>query len=417
MRAAFCCLLLAQLVQRTVLADNLEGTVVDSAGQPVIGARVDIATAAPKVGRGMFCPSCYLDCAKWTNTDEQGRFTIKNLNPTLKFRVLFTHPGKESLVSELTDPSAGVMKIAFVDLPAKMPAERTVRGQIVNDLGIAIAGALIEPEGAKTADRRWWGRVDGVKPAVSDSKGMFAMLLPAEFQGVDLTVTADGHAGTQAALLAPGETEHRVVVPTGTGVKGRVEHDGKPIAGLGVAVVQLERDAGGHFIQAVHATTDAQGEFVFEYLPPEQAYVIFTPIPGNDSGYVLTTKRFSAYGNHKKRDLGTLSVIPALRIAGRLTLPRGHAIPPNVKLALGRDPAWDLVSINVDEDGQFAIGGLPPETYEVGLNAEGYTIDTAALNYQTLRGNEFGLRLEETVRDLQIPLKPLKPEIRAAVTK
>jgi hypothetical protein len=175
-----------------------------------------------------------------------------------------------------------------------------------------------------------------------------------------------------------------------------------------VAVVQLKRGAGGHFIQAVHDTTDEQGEFVFEYLPPDQAYAIFTPIPGNDSGYVLTTKRFAAYGNHKKRDLGTLAVIPALRLAGRLRLPPGHAAPANARLSLGRDPAWDLVAVNIESDGRFAIGGLPPETYEVGLSSQGYAIDTAALNYQTLRNNDFGLRLEKSLSNLEIPLKPLK---------
>ena len=50
-------------------ADTLTGTVRDAKGRPVAGARVDVATAAPKAGPAMFCPSCYLDCAKWTKTD------------------------------------------------------------------------------------------------------------------------------------------------------------------------------------------------------------------------------------------------------------------------------------------------------------------------------------------------------------
>jgi hypothetical protein len=33
--------------------------VLDSSHQPIAGARIDVATAAPRVGRGLFCPSCY----------------------------------------------------------------------------------------------------------------------------------------------------------------------------------------------------------------------------------------------------------------------------------------------------------------------------------------------------------------------
>ena len=54
----------------------LTGSIVDQQGQPVSGARVDIAIAAPKIGPGIFCPSCYVDCAKHTTTDDDGQFEI-----------------------------------------------------------------------------------------------------------------------------------------------------------------------------------------------------------------------------------------------------------------------------------------------------------------------------------------------------
>jgi hypothetical protein len=408
MRVTLLALLISLATSQAVVAANLEGVVLDSAGRPVAGARVDIATAAPKIGPGMFCPSCYLDCAKWVKTDERGRFALKSLDPALKFRILVAAPGKEAAVTELTDPAAGEMKVVIGDLP-DMPPERTVRGRIVSDLDIPIAGALIYPGGAKTDDSRWYGRVEGVKATVSDAKGMFAMLLPADYRGVDLEFTADGHAGATAQLLAPGGEEHRVVVPTGTRVRGRIEYLGQPVAGLGVAVVQLRRDTDNHFIAAVHATTDVLGEFVFEYLPPDQPYAIFTTISDNKTGIVITTKKFNAYGNHKERDLGKLRAIHGLRLSGRVELPPGQPVPPNIKLALGREPAWDLVPINVDGEGRFEIGSVPAETYEVRVNADGLAIDTAALNYQSLGPNEFGLRLEKSLTDLGIPLKPTKP--------
>ena len=409
MRTALGCIIVIFAIHTSTVAATLNGTVVDESGRPVIGGRVDIATAAPKIGRGMFCPSCYIDCAKSTKTDDEGRFSIKKLDPTLKFRVLFTAVGKEAHITDLTDPAKDELNVALKNVPADMPPERTVRGRVVNDLGIPIEGALIEPEGAKTAARRWWGRVDGVKVTVSDAKGYFAMLLPADFEGVDLTVSADGHAGAQAALLPPGNEEHKIIVPVGTKVTGRIEHNAAPVAGLGVAVVQMERTAGTHFIQAVHATTNALGEFVFEYLPPDQQYAIFTPIPGNDSGLVLSTKKFKAYGNHKVRDLGALEARSALRLAGRLTPPPGQPVPADVKMTLGRDPAWDLVPIEVDSAGNFQIDGLPPESYTVRLSADTLQLDTAELNHQSLGANAFGLRVDKSIDGLRIPLRPAPP--------
>ena len=64
-------------------ADTLRGTVEDADGGPIVGARVDVSTAAPKVGPSLYCPSCYTDCAKFTKTDEQGQFVFDSLDPTL----------------------------------------------------------------------------------------------------------------------------------------------------------------------------------------------------------------------------------------------------------------------------------------------------------------------------------------------
>jgi hypothetical protein len=383
---------------------TLEGTVLDAAGKPVSGARVDIATAAPRVGQGMFCPSCYRDCAKWVQTDESGRFTIGGLDPTLKFQLLWASPGKEAQVTKLIDPLAGPITLTLENLPSDLPPERTVRGVVVNEAGVPIAGALIDPEGAKTSSRHWGGPVDA-RAAVSDHEGRFVMLLPSDYLGIDVKVTADGYAGTSIALLKPGAEEHRIKVPVGTRVGGRLAHFGGPVAGMRIAVVQMDRSSDNHFIKAVEAITDFQGNFALEYLPANQDYCIFTPVLGNKTDLVLTTKRFRAHSDGQTRDLGTLEVVTGLRLAGRVELPAGVSLPQNARLAFGRDPAWDLVSAEIQEDGRFEIGPLPPETYEVRLSAKGLEIDTANMNYQPLRYQSFGIALRESLLDLRIPLQ------------
>ncbi len=158
---------------------TLHGKVLDARGQPLVAARVDIATAAPRVGRGLFCPSCYLDCRKSARTDGSGQFTIPALDPSLKFRVLISAPGKLAHMTKLVDPLAEVVGVTLEDLPKDLPPEHTVRGQVVDADGVPIEGALVDPGGAKTAGKRWWGAVN-VQPTVTDPKGQFVLLLPKE---------------------------------------------------------------------------------------------------------------------------------------------------------------------------------------------------------------------------------------------
>ena len=69
--------------------------------------------------------------------------------------------------------------------------------------------------------------------------------------------------------------------------------EGKPAAGLRIAVVQMDRGTSNHFINAVEAVTDDGGRFEFDHLPASQPYAIFTPLSGKDAGPVVTTKKFT----------------------------------------------------------------------------------------------------------------------------
>ena len=395
---------------KTSLADTLTGTVRDAKGGPVAGARVDVATAAPKVGPAMFCPSCYLDCAKWTKTNADGKFVIAKLSPNLKFRLLATAPDKLSAMTNLVDPASESPEITLEPVPADLPPERTLNGRVVDAIGRPIAGALISPEGAETREQRWWGAVEGVRPTVSDADGRFLMILDRSYRGVDLEVMSSGFAGTSVPLLTPGSKPHTITVPLGARVTGRLLDDGKPVAGVQVAIVQLDRNAGIHFIKAVGSTTDGAGKFVFENLPASQKYAIFSNVSNNSpASPVLATRTLTVPADGDSRDLGTLPAMPPLTLSGRLVMPDGAKVPPQTKVSLGRDPAWDLIAIPVADDGSFSIAPLPPETYVIHVVAKGFEVDPSSLEYQSIDAKSFGIRIEESIKNLTIPLKPSIP--------
>jgi len=93
----FCLTATGQDSQKTVL----RGKVLNENAEPLLNARVDISTAAPKSGRPVYCPSCYLDCQKWSKTDASGQFEIAKLDSTLKFRLVVTAAGYKTLQTQL----------------------------------------------------------------------------------------------------------------------------------------------------------------------------------------------------------------------------------------------------------------------------------------------------------------------------
>jgi len=64
------------------------GNVVDAAGNPVPHATVMVYSAGVKKGYSIFCPTCYRDCGKRSETGVDGNFAIGGLNPDLWFTLL-----------------------------------------------------------------------------------------------------------------------------------------------------------------------------------------------------------------------------------------------------------------------------------------------------------------------------------------
>ncbi len=385
---------------------TITGKVIDEADAPISNATVSIYTAKPKEGLAITCPSCYRDCAKYTQTADDGSFSIGNLDSSLLFRVLVASPGRRSLVTTHLEPGSESIEVKLQPIPRNLPDEKHLRGRVVDKGGRPIAGAVIDPYGAKTATRRWWGRMEGVdETVVSDADGRFIVYSEKPMLAMDLHVKGRGYATTITPLLNMGGTEHEVALQRGASVSGRLLFQDEPVCDRAVGIVQVDRGP-GKFVGELAGQTNQNGELCFYNLQPDQDHVVYTLCDNDDSRLALKTIRFSTKNDGESTDLGDLSLTEGVQFSGKVALADDVPLPRNSTLRLGRDPAWDWKQVGLKSDGTFHIVGLPPEIYTVRVVVPELTIDTSQFRYQMVGENTFGLNMKKDRAGFRIPLRP-----------
>jgi hypothetical protein len=401
--------LLLSIVSVANVSGALTGQVSDQSGAPVAGALVDLYTAKPRVGLAVTCPSCYRDCAKSTKTDDQGRFSIGELDPALLFRVLVMAPGRRAVLTKLIDPAEAELEVKLEPLPDDLQPDRMLKGRVLDEDGKPLAGAVVSPTGAKTHEKRWWGQLPGVdEAAVTDADGRFVLTSQEPKLGLDLQASAPGYADFPSQLFDLDGSEHEIQLRRGASVSGRLTYETKPVKRRAVGIVQRNRSA-GHFVGETILASDDDGSFLFANLQPNERYVLYSLCEANQDLHVLKTVSLETGGDGDATRLGELSLLQGLTLAGRVELPSGAAMPKGAKLRLSRDPAWDWCEALLPDNGEFKIRSLPPEVYSVSVIAPGFEIDASRLRYQVTGASQFGLRLrgesETRAMHVAVPMK------------
>jgi hypothetical protein len=377
---------------------TLTGRVAGEAGMPIAGARVQLSTARPRVGLPTTCPSCYRDCAKSARTDDDGRFSIAELDPVLLFRVLVMAPGRRAVLTELIDPAATELDVKLIPLPGGLPNDRMLQGRVLDEGGQPLAGAVVWPTGAKTHEKRWWGALPGVdEAAITDAEGRFVVTSQDVKLGLDLKATAPGYATFPAQLFDLDGREHEIRLRRGAHVSGRLVYQGQPVRRRDIGMVQRDRSV-PQFVGETTLASDDDGRFLFLNLQPEQPYVLYSLCGAADLP-VLKTLTVTTGDDNNTVDLGDVLLTDGLTLAGRVELPTGAAMPDNAKLRLSRDPAWDWCEVSLTDGGTFEIRGLPPEVYSVSIIAPGFELDASRMRYQVTGAHDFGLRLRAASSD------------------
>lgn len=374
---------------------DLHGTVRDAAGKPVAGATVFIHTAAVRVGTSPYCPSCYPDCRKQVVTDGDGRFVIPSLDPELLFRVLVAGDGYEPTFAMNVDPASGPIEVSISgrDL-SELDPKQVIRGRVVDHEDKPVVGATLTPiMGATRA-------VDPI--AVTNLDGRFSIGAKRSIDYVTFRVEAPRLAPRATARLAPKRGEYLVRLDPGGFLAGHVVRDGRPVPGVGLGLVQVDRSPRS-FVGSFEIGTDESGTFLFSNVPPGE-YFVYGGMETFAGGGSVPARRVRV-GSRGVTELGELEVIPGSRLRGRVVLSDGKSIPPGTRLVISRDD-WDSQTLELDPAGQFDADGFPPGLYSVSVKVPGYRLSDRNKSADPLVPTSLRGRIERDVDDMTILLEP-----------
>jgi hypothetical protein len=293
-------------------------------------------------------------------------------------------------------------------LPADLPPDRILRGRVVDPAGKPVVGAQVSPFGCRTSKRRWWGSLPGVDAvSVTNSRGEFVITCQEPAEAFDLEVRSPRHAAKRFALLPTGDKPHELPVEAGAILRGRLRKGGQPVSGVSVGLVQTDRTS-ETFLGPNEIGTNANGEFTFTFVPPNNDVYIYTTMTSMKGAGALPLRRVSIGESETLIELGDLELADAHTLSGWLVLADGQPLPGPIQLLLSREGAWDSQTQMLKTDGAFRFENVPalePVTFTA--RVPGYHLTQRGNRYQIVRDSSLALFVEGPRDDIEIVYEPV----------
>jgi hypothetical protein len=307
------------------------------------------------------------------------------------------------------EPEAGdvVIDLKRHDLDRRKP-DRVVRGRVVNENGDPVARAIVEPDGVRRGEGGRFGALDALgidALAVTDDDGEFRLGVGEDGDALYLLIKAPFLAPARTQPLAAGRTVHTIRLGSGVTVTGRVIKDGRPLADVGLGMVQVDRNVVGYLGHFEYGT-DRDGRFTFANIPPMQSWSLYGLMESLKGSGSIPVRGVNTEAHGTRLDLGDIEVQPGYRLTGRLVLGDGKRVPAGTQVLLSREDAWDSQTAAVGPEGRFSFTGLPAERVSLSTRVRGYHPSPRNASFNLLNPFELMGMIQGDVEDLRFLLDP-----------
>ena len=358
---------------------TVTGKVNDASGNPVTQATVLVYEAGVRKGYSIYCPTCWTDCGKRATTDSEGKFSISGLNSELVFTLLIVGDGYTATFVKKVDPAKGPADTAVLKTRTSPEnPSQLVRGQVVNAHGRPVADAVVEQQGLtfRREDGQlvtmFGGAQNWIDPlAVTNAKGEFEIAYSKPAERMILKVSPRGMA-SKLFTESTGAERKTMTVTDGATIRGRLMQDGKPVANAEIGVSTHSRNSGTTLPEMRVGTRD-DGTFAITNVAAGRIYYLYSKMESlAGRGLAAELIECETKDDGQEVNVGDIQVKPALTLRGRVLLSDGKPIPPDMRVNLFADRAWDSQSAIIGEDGSFEFKGLAKGVYGVAASVKGY---------------------------------------------
>ena len=157
-----------------------------------------------------------------------------------------------------------------------------------------------------------------------------------------------------------------------------------------------ERRSGTTYPEVLIGTGE-DGKFAITNVPAGRIWLLYPKMSSLASrGIGADVTPVETKDDGQEVDVGDIELKRAYTFKGRVVLTDGKPIPPDMRVTLGADQAWDSQIAPIAADGRFEFQGVPPGIVSLSPAVKGYRpVESSGVEALVKKGvSDFVIRME-----------------------
>ncbi|QDT11669.1 carboxypeptidase regulatory-like domain-containing protein [Planctomycetes bacterium K23_9] len=286
---------------------DVTGRVTDKSGVPLAGVAVVVSESMPIDGPRTQAASSYPECGQHAVTDDGGNFVLSDLPSDRRLKLSASHLRYQPVTVGDVDATKPTQLVIAMEPVVIAPETQRISGTILGLDHQPVPGAKVNATYMRRSGEpnRMLISMVGVD-LVTDASGRFEVLPGNDVTSVNIRASAPRSASQSARWDVTNDKEHQMVLTAGASVRGRLIYQDKPLASVAVGLTPVRSGPAPTAATPVSVSTDQKGQFSFDYLPPNQSYMLYS-LTGKNAKGVLTVHQVDGVNDSQQSDLGDIN--------------------------------------------------------------------------------------------------------------